>query len=285
MRLAAFLLLAGLLPAQPRATVIAPVVNMYSKPTADTDVVSQAIYGMTVAVVEENEGWARIKTPDDYPGWAPTSVLRKMKESETPYASTGRTARVESLFAHLYRENSVTKHAPLLTLPFETRLEVVEERPEEKARWLAVRLPDDRKAWVQRGDITMDSVPRTIPDLIELSKRFMGLPYTWGGTAAFGYDCSGFTQMLCRRGGRDIPRDADQQAMWDGMQKVERQDLQAGDLLYFGKSVEKASHTGFYIGGGEFIHATTNTRPVIQISKLDDEPWTNLLVAARRWKK
>jgi gamma-D-glutamyl-L-lysine dipeptidyl-peptidase len=284
-RLIPLLLLAASLCAQPRATVLAPVLNMYSKPTADTDVVSQAIYGTTVTIVEESEGWARIKTPDDYPGWASASLLRKLKAGDPPYADSGKVARVDNLFAHLYRENSVTKHAPLLTVPFETRLEIVEERPEDNARWLAVRLPDDRKAWVQRGDITSDSVPRTIPELIDLSRRFLGLPYTWGGTSSFGYDCSGFTQMLCRRGGRGIPRDADQQAMWDGMQKVDRKNLQPGDLLYFGKSVEKASHTGFYLGGGQFIHATTNTRPVIQISTLADEPWTTVYVAARRWKQ
>jgi len=39
-----------------------------------------------------------------------------------------------------------------------------------------------------------------------------------------------------------------------------------------------------YIGNGEFIHDTTNTHPVVQISRLDDEPWTQLLVATRRVK-
>jgi cell wall-associated NlpC family hydrolase len=39
-----------------------------------------------------------------------------------------------------------------------------------------------------------------------------------------------------------------------------------------------------YIGNGEFIHDTTNTRPMVQISRLDDQPWTRLLVACRRAK-
>ena len=65
---------------------------------------------------------------------------------------------------------------------------------------------------------------------------------------------------------------------------VERQNLQAGDLLYFGSSADKITHTGMYIGDGQFIHDTTNTHPLVQISKLDDSPWTTLLVAARRLK-
>jgi cell wall-associated NlpC family hydrolase len=91
--------------------------------------------------------------------------------------------------------------------------------------------------------------------------------------------------MLVRRGGVLMPRDAQPQADWERMEKVEPSDLKAGDLLYFGSSVKKITHTGFYLGGGEFIHATTNTRPVLQVSQLGDENWTKLLVAARRWKR
>jgi len=76
----------------------------------------------------------------------------------------------------------------------------------------------------RRGDVSLapSGTPRvwTIPELIALSQRFLGLPYTWGGTSSFGYDCSGFTQMLCRRGGVLIPRDADVQAAWSGMTAV-----------------------------------------------------------------
>ncbi|MBI5085147.1 MAG: C40 family peptidase [Acidobacteria bacterium] len=121
--------------------------------------------------------------------------------------------------------------------------------------------------------------------MIELYKRFLGLPYTWGGTSSFGYDCSGFTQMLVRRGGVQMPRDAQPQADWEGQQKVEKSGLQSGDLLYFGASAKKITHTGFYIGNGEFIHSTTSDMPVIQISRLDDEKWTKLLVGCRRWKR
>ncbi len=267
-----------------RAVVLEPVLNMYSKPSLDADVASQARYAMTVEVVGQEGEWCRIKTPDDYEGWVEARTLKLLGEQES-YAVRGRIATVDSLVAHLYRENSVTRHMPLLSVPFETALEVVEEPQADEARWIAVRLPDDRKAWVQRGDVTFEQAVKHIPELIELARRFMGRPYTWGGTTAFGYDCSGFTQMLCRRGGRVIPRDSKVQAAWDGMDTVKREDLQAGDLLYFGRSMERINHTGFYIGNGEFIHATTNTRPVVQISRIGDENWTKALVACRRWRK
>ncbi len=278
-------ILASAAQARQRAVVLAPVLDMFSKPSADADVVSQARYGMTVGVEQMEGEWARIRTlHDGYSGWARRESLRLLGDGER-YAECGRLAFVDSLRAHLYRTPSVTRHAPLVTVPYETLLEVVEEPEKEGRRWIRVRLPDLRDAWIQRGDVVFEPPVLDVPALIELAKRFLGLPYTWGGTTSFGYDCSGFTQMLVRRGGVLMPRDAQPQADWNGMQKVAPGELAPGDLVFFGPNDRKINHTGFYLGGGEFIHSTTNTKPVLQISRLDEEPWTKTLVACRRWRK
>jgi hypothetical protein len=277
------ILLAAALAAAPEAAVvIRPVANMYSKPSADVDVVSQAICSSHVGILEKQGAWFKIRTADDYTGWTAASNLRILQAGEKPYAASGRVGEVRNLFAHIYREPSVTKRAPLLTVPFETRLEITAEPEREDGRWLQTRLPDGRFAWVQRGDL--DFAPRklSIPEMLELSQRFLGLPYTWGGTSSFGYDCSGFTQMLCRRRGILMPRDAGPQCRWEGNRPVEKSELQPGDLLYFGPSPQKITHTGIYMGDGRFIHATTHLIPVIQISQLSDPHWTKLLVACRR---
>lgn len=265
--------------APPEAAVLKPVANMYSAPTEDTDVVSQAIYGVNVACLEEKDGFIKVRTPDAYTGWMPAAWVRRGRV----YAAQGRVAQLDSLFANLYREPDVTKHQPVLTVPFETRLEVVAE-PEDNLRWIQVRLVDDRLAWVQRGDVVFDTQPLSLEATFELSKRFLGLPYLWGGTSSFGFDCSGFVQMLCRRRGVTIPRDAQPQAHWEGMAPVERPHLRPGDLLFFGRSLEKITHTGMYLGGGLFINATTYQRPMVRIDRLEEEHWTNLFVCARRLK-
>jgi len=261
--------------------VIQPVANLYSAPSDSADVVTQAIYATAVGVIQEQPGWLHITTPDHYRGWAPRPALHPV---EAAYPGGETSVRVASLFANLYAEPDVTRHRPLLTVPFETSLEVVAEPPEQQARWIGLRLPDDRTAWVQRGDVTSDGKPLPIVETIRLAKRFLGLPYLWGGTSTFGYDCSGFTQMLCRHRGFGIPRDAGPQAAWKGMLPITREELQPCDLIFFGSSAEKITHTGMYIGGGEFIHATTHLRPVVQISRLDEPHWDALLVACRRLK-
>lgn len=271
--------------------VVVPVTNMYSRPTDQSDVVSQAIYGSNVTLLTARGEWCRIQTADHYKGWVPSRHLR-LVQSGSGYATTGVIVQVESLFANLYREPDVTRHKPVLTIPFESRLEVMEEAPDEKKRsgkgshegWLQVRLPDQRSAWIQASDVVSDPKPLSIPESIELAKRFLGLPYLWGGRSSFGFDCSGFTQMLVRVRGFNMPRDADQQAAWTGVFAVDRKDLQAGDLLFFGSSPRNVDHTGMYIGDGQFIQDTTEGHPVVQISRLDDEPWTRLLVASRRVK-
>jgi cell wall-associated NlpC family hydrolase len=266
------------------AVVTRPVVNLFSAPTADVDVVSQAILGTHVAILESKDGWVRVQTPDEYKGWVqgPALITSDQRDPE------GRWVEVKNLQAHLYREASITKHAPVMTVPFETRLEVIEAAEANGAggarnqHYLQVRLPDGRRAFVQKGDVAEPGPALTVEEMIALSRRFLELPYTWGGTSSFGYDCSGFTQMLYRRRGLLMPRDAQDQANWKGLAPVAKEELQAGDLLYFGRSAEKITHTGLYIGNGEFIHATAHENPVIQVSKLVDEYWTRLLVAQRR---
>jgi gamma-D-glutamyl-L-lysine dipeptidyl-peptidase len=284
--------------------VVVPVANMYSGPSDKTDVVSQAIYGSNVTLVVAHGEWSRIQTSDHYKGWVPSRHVRTVLTGNG-YATAGPTVLVESLFANIYSEPDVTKHKPVITVPFETKLEVAPENPtvapENSASakpgaktipakkvdtegWLHVRLPGQTLAWIQESDVVADPRPLTIPESIELGKRFLGLPYLWGGRSSFGFDCSGFTQMLVRARGANMPRDADQQAAWTGVAPVERKDLQAGDLLFFGSSAKSISHTAMYIGNGQFIQAATSGHPVVQISKLDDDPWTRLLVACRRVK-
>jgi gamma-D-glutamyl-L-lysine dipeptidyl-peptidase len=271
----------GVLPSR---TVVRPVLTMYSSATTDADVVSQALYGATVTVLQEKEGWAQIQTPDQYKGWIETAGLLAYKPGEA-YASGKNVVQVRSLFAHIYREQDVTKHAPLLTVPFETRLEVAAlPDPSKPGRWLTVLLPDGRKGMLQAADVQLVPAPLSIDDTIALSRKFMGLPYTWGGTSSYGYDCSGFTQMLVRQRGKVMPRDADIQAAWSGLSSVERAQLQPGDLLYFGSSPQKITHTGMYIGDGKFINATTHETPMVRIDNLNEPYWTKLLVAARRLK-
>ena len=101
-------------------------------------------------------------------------------------------------------------------------------------------------------------------ELLGVAAGFVGVPYLWGGTEASGIDCSGLIHLAARIGGHVVPRDAQHQwaatcfdADWD--------DLEAGDLLYFGTSasLQGIDHVGIYAGDGRMLHAPEAGRPVI----------------------
>ncbi len=260
--------------------VLRPAANLHAAPNADAEVVSQAIYGTNLEVLENKNNWSRVRMADEYTGWIHKALVLR---SDTRYAEGKRTAKVTSLFASLYREASVTKHMPVITVPFETRLDVAGDSVVDGENWLQVNLPDGKAAWMLGGDATLNAEKLSVRGIVELSKQFLGLPYLWGGTSTFGFDCSGFTQMLERQRGITMPRDASLQAAWDGSAPVERAALRAGDLLYFGAD-KKVNHTGLYLGNGEFINATRHLKPVVQICKLADPHWSKAFVTARRVK-
>jgi gamma-D-glutamyl-L-lysine dipeptidyl-peptidase len=286
-------LLLGLLAALPAwgkdpeaHVVLRPVANLFSAPREDADVVTQALLGARLVELERKEGWARVKGEDDYPGWIKLSEVRALAPAERYPASMepARFLEVDALGANLFLDPDVTKRAPVLTAPFGVRLERV-NGGKDTPRWLEVKLPDGRTVWIQSGDARTDPKPLGIEASLELARRFIGINYTWGGTSSFGFDCSGFTQMVVRSRGVVMPRDANIQAAWAGVAEVkDRAGLQAGDLLFFGKDADHVTHTGVYLGQDQFIHDTPRIRPCIQVSDLRDPYWSKLLVAMRRVK-
>lgn len=103
--------------------------------------------------------------------------------------------------------------------------------------------------------------------IVEDAKQFVGNPYVYGGNSLTnGVDCSGFTQQIMKRHGISISRTSRSQYANDGY-KVSRDELQKGDLVFYGYN-GSVSHVAIYIGGGKIVHANTSSTGII-ISSLD----------------
>ena len=118
--------------------------------------------------------------------------------------------------------------------------------------------------------------------VVAYAKQFLGSPYVYGGTSPRGFDCSGFVKYVYANFGITMNRTAS--AQMDNGTPVSMSELVPGDVVFFkkaGSSASRASHVGIYIGGGQFIHASTSTTGVI-ISNMSSAYYTTGFVGARR---
>ncbi len=134
---------------------------------------------------------------------------------------------------------------------------------------------------VAQMDQVRQSVGDTASDLVVNAMGFLGVPYRRGGTnAVTGFDCSGFVRSMFEQTvGRVLPRRASEQAAVT--EKIDKQDLKPGDLVFFNTMRQTFSHVGIYVGDNKFIHSP---KPGQQV-RLDDMRqayWDRRFTGARR---
>ena len=278
---------------------------MFERADAASPVVSQAILGACVAVLDSSRGFDLVETPDRYRGWIRSAALRPLGPRSATYPrperenSPLRAARCAALPLHIRSRRAsarfsgspcitvwATAASPIATAPLLALLEVVEGRSE----WKRVRLPDGRLGWAQGGDLepVLPQHPSSAPPPLDgaavaaTALRFLGLPYLWGGTSPFGLDCSGLAQLVYRLHGYLLPRDADLQYADRNLRAVDDAALGIGDLVFFGPDEESITHVGISLDHGEFVSATTFRTPTVRIDRLDDPYWRRLRRGARR---
>lgn len=114
-------------------------------------------------------------------------------------------------------------------------------------------------------------------EIANYAVQFVGNPYVYGGTSLTnGADCSGFTQSVMANFGIYIARTAADQSY--GGTSVSISDIQPGDLLFYSDG-GGISHVALYIGGGQIVHAATESQGIIISSYNYDSP----VCAARYW--
>ncbi|MES2199691.1 MAG: SH3 domain-containing C40 family peptidase [Chlamydiota bacterium] len=241
-----------------------PVVNMRQYPTHTSKVVSQTIFAEKITIQDKNGDWICIITSDGYTGWVPKSSIIECKK---PYEPSLKTSRLAS---HIY-EVKDNEYGPIKILPFGSSLHTLDLND---PRWIKVLLPDGLEGYIQKGDVTFEKSLSHKNELALFSQKFLGLPYTWGGRSSFGYDCSGFIQMLYSQISISLQRDAKQQILDSRFKNIPIEQIQSGDLIFWGKSQETISHVGMSVGEGNFIHSVAiENKPWIRISTLSDPEW------------
>lgn len=243
------------------------VVNMHSKPTFKSDMVSQLLLGMPVRLLDISGDWLCIQAPEGYIGWISGSTQR-LKHHELIDHLVKPKVIVTCQYAKSYSKADVESQTVsdivignILTLGG------------EKDYFYKVTYPDGRKAFVEKQKAQefgswLSKIEFKGDSIVKTAKQLMGVPYVWGGTSSKGLDCSGFTKTVYWMHGIIIPRDASQQVL-SGLEvdnKGSFENVKKGDLVFFGEKAsvenpkEKVVHVGIYTGNRQFIHASDYIR-------------------------
>ena len=237
--------------------------NLRSKPDHPAELVTQAILGTPIKVLKKGEeGFYLVQTPDDYISWLDNDGFVFMDESELNDWLSSPKIIYTKVCGFSYSdadENSQT----VSDLVEGNLLKIIGE----DTNFFLVNYPDGRVAYVKKDEAKLfndwyKALNPTGETILNIAYRFMGTPYLWGGTSTKGMDCSGFTKTVYFLNGIILSRDASQQGNTGELVDVKDgwQNLQAGDLLFFGRKAEgdkkeKITHVAIYIGDGDFIHA------------------------------
>ncbi|MEJ5228636.1 MAG: C40 family peptidase [Pseudothermotoga sp.] len=239
------------------AVVSLPWVNLMDAPrrTAQKNAVTQARMGEIVKLLKQNDDWYLVQMEDSYLGWVEGSALWIADRAQLDEYLSKKFILVASKFADLYsikdKSNLEKKLVQGTTLPY--------VNAEDK--WVVVELPSGDQALVLKEDVELYdsrdkvfSTQRGVEYIIEVAKMHLGLPYLWAGTTSSGFDCSGFTQFCFKMAGYFLRRDADMQFQ-QGQIVDNREELKAGDLVFFQTYKPGPSHVGIYIGNMKYIHS------------------------------
>ncbi len=134
---------------------------------------------------------------------------------------------------------------------------------------------------LQLGDQVKTNVGEKTNQMLGKAMTLLGVPYKRGGNSAdSGFDCSGFVRHIYETSvGRLLPRRAEEQAV--ATEKIDRSELNPGDLVFFNTMRRTFSHVGIYIGDGKFIHAPSVGKAV-RVDDLRAAYWTKRFTGARR---
>lgn len=211
--------------------VAVPVAPLRRRPASDAPLETQALFGETVRVFEDDsEGWSWVQLEADrYVGYMPTEALAP------PGAEPTHTVRALRTFLF---------PGPDIKLPPREALVLGSKVAVREVRGGFAVTPDGFLPAVHLAERAERE-----GDFVTVAARFLGVPYLWGGRSSLGLDCSGLVQTALAATGVAAPRDSDMQEAALGAPLALDAELRRGDLLFW------PGHVGIAEAADTLLHA------------------------------
>ena len=218
--------------------VTLPVVPLREEAVHKSQLVSQLLFGEAVDVLQSLEEWFYVKNiADGYLGWVERKQLTVLETAELDQWLGVKKSVVAFPVATLERNEDRTP----LVIPAGTEI--------AESNLFAI------------GDRTFSHHLSFPPNraVSEIALQFLNAPYLWGGKTIFGFDCSGFVQVVFKITGATLPRDAYQQAELGEVVDF-LQEVLPGDLAFFHNAEDRITHVGILLSPTEIIHCSGSVR-------------------------
>jgi cell wall-associated NlpC family hydrolase len=214
--------------------------DLHREPSFLSELLTQVMLGVELEVLEEKEKWSRVRQTDGYEGWAYTHYL-------TDTAPPPPTHIIRTPLACAFAEKQESER-PIMRLLGGT---------------LVSASVDGAWARLVQGFVGAQHL-RPLPlassrqQMIADARQFSGTYYLWGGSSAWGIDCSGLAQLVHRLHGVNIPRDC---YLQHPVGKPIEPPFRPSDLLYFWNEARtKPGHVGISTGGNGGWHIIHSSR-------------------------
>ena len=233
------------------SVAVAPI---YSKPSFSSEMVTQALFWDIVSILDQKEKWKKIKLSDNYKGWVYSFYIDDILDFSNNYIF------LNQRYTPLLSNNNLDSRT-LTYLSFGTRVPIVDQDP----HFYKIKLKDG-----SAGFIPFQNTPKydnIRNEINRLASILLGVPYLWGGKSSFGFDCSGFIQMLLKTVNVIFPRDTKDQIRMNKLVRIDIGDAQNGDLIFFKKN-NMVNHVALLTKDNQILHSSGEVK-MESINQLD----------------
>ena len=207
-----------------------PYINLYDRPSINSKISSQIIYGEKFKVLRKVKNFLKIRTSyDRYHGYIKN---KKFINEIKP------THKVKVLKTRIYKSNKF--------LPFSSEIEILKR----KKNYVMF----EKNKWIKQKDITL--INKKEKNFVKIFKSYLNCKYKWGGKTYDGIDCSALIQIFYKFNNKFFPRDTvDQIKMKKGVKKKNLFDK--GDIIFW------KGHVAICLNSSHLIHAYGPKKKVV----------------------